>query len=192
VGLGDFRVAAEERDGSRVAAEERDGFRVAAEERDGSHVAVVAVQGAPPGADCCASADSQAVQLEGDYPVATADPAEYPGDALAALVLSAEFRADDYSPAEVVVDCSQASPVVALAGDCSRDGCPGIAGVAAPASDQNDCQMGDAGPAAQEHCAFPEGQAGYQEHRAEEHYHSDVQRGSHCRGLPDEERSGCC
>lgn len=123
---------------THVGVEEQDGSHVAAVAQDERHVAEAAVLDALPEAGCCASADSQAAQLEGDSPVAAAVPAEYPGDAPAARALSAEFQADDYFRAVVVVDCSQAVPV-ALAGDCSRGACPGIAGVAAPASGQNDC-----------------------------------------------------
>lgn len=173
--MADCRSAAEELGDSLAgAAEAPDVFpAVAAVAQAGSRVAEAAVQGALPEADCCAAADFQAAQLEVDCPVATG--AEYPADGLAARALSAEFQADDYFPGAVVVDCFQAVPVVVLVDDCSRDGCPGIAGVAAPASGQNDYQTADAAPAPddrcpQERCGFLEEPDGYPERRAEEHY----------------------
>lgn len=141
-------------------------------ELDGSRVAEAAVLGALPEADCCAVGFQAVAQpLAGSVAQAAADARL--ADAPAARVLSAEFPAHDYS----------AATLVAPEDDCSRDACPDTAEAAALGPGLADLQMVDVEPAGpddhyrQERCEFPEEQDGCQEHRAEEHCHSDDHRG---------------
>jgi hypothetical protein len=125
------------------------------------------VLGALPEADCCVAGFQAATQHPADS-VAAGVAAGCLADALAAPVSSAE------SPAH---DCSAAA--AAPEDDCSRGACPDTVAAAAQGLGRDDWQMAGAGPAAQcdrclqEHYEYLEEQADCQEHRAEEHYHSD-------------------
>jgi hypothetical protein len=199
-----------ELDGPRVVAEVRAVTHVLVEAPGEPHAAEEAPRAGPaeagcsvacPGAiaeaDCCA-AGFQAAQLEADSAAelpgarladeqaAPAWSAESPADEKVAAVSSGGFPEDGYS---------QAVLVAVLAADCSPAVCLGTAEAADPVADW---QTADAEPTVpddhcrQERCEFPEEQDGCQERQAEECCHSVDHRGCCCRGLPDEERSGCC
>lgn len=201
----DCRSVETEQDGSRAVAEAPALTHARVEVRDGLHAAAEAALGALPEADCCAvgfqaaaqpQADSVAVAAAGspeDEPAAQVSSPESPPGERAVAVSSEELPEDGYSRAALAV-----VPV----DDCSRDAYPGIAGVAARGSNQDDCPA--EGPPGSgdhchsehcgfaEHCGFPEEPGDYQEHPVAERCHSVVQKGCHCQDLPDEERSGCC